>query len=261
MLNQEEQKEVISLVKKTKELIYRELETAKVTEKGAANYVTNVDFAVQDFMKQELSKRFPDIRLISEEKENKNLSSDARYWILDPIDGTTNLIHHYGLSAVSLALYEQGEITFGVVYNPFYEELFYAARGEGAYFNGEQISADNQVSFKDAVISYGSSPYEKNRAEKLFPLFYRIFMKAADFRRTGSAALDLCYVACGRQHAFIEQDLKPWDYAAGSLILTEAGGVIKKWDGSELPYLTNSDVAAATQPLAEPLTAMLKESL
>lgn len=261
MLNQEEQKEVISLVKKTRELIYRELETAKVTEKGAANYVTNVDFAVQDFIKQELSQRFPDIRLISEEKENKNLSSDARYWILDPIDGTTNLIHHYGLSAVSLALYEQGEITFGVVYNPFYEELFYAARGEGAYFNGEQISADNQVSFKDAVISYGSSPYEKNRAEKLFPLFYRIFMKAADFRRTGSAALDLCYVACGRQHAFIEQDLKPWDYAAGSLILTEAGGVIKKWDGSELPYLTNSDVAATTQTLAEPLTAMLKESL
>ena len=104
MLNEHEQKEVISLVKKTKDLIFREMEAAKVTVKGAADYVTNVDFAVQEFLKKELDVLFPDIRMIAEEKENKNLSPDASYWILDPIDGTTNLIHHYGLSAVALAL-------------------------------------------------------------------------------------------------------------------------------------------------------------
>ncbi|MDO5337287.1 MAG: inositol monophosphatase family protein [Eubacteriales bacterium] len=259
MLNKTEQTQVISLIKKTRELIYREMRAARVTIKGAADYVTNVDFAVQDFMKRELELRFPDIRMIAEEKENKDLYSNARYWILDPIDGTTNLIHHYGLSAVSLALYEQGEITFGAVYNPFHEEFFYAAKGQGAYLNDRQIFVDENVKFSDAVVSYGSSPYDKSRAKKLFPLYYRIFMKAADFRRTGSAALDLCYVACGRQHAYFEQDLKPWDYAAGSLILTEAGGAARGWDGGKLPFLTNADIAASTKTLAEPLMDMLCE--
>ncbi len=259
MLEQKEQNEILSLVKKTRELIYKELESARVTVKGAADYVTNVDFAVQDFLKRELEIRFPDIPMIAEEKENKDLSPDGRYWILDPIDGTTNLIHHYGLSAVSLALYEQGEITFGAVYNPFYEELFHAEKAEGAYLNGQRIFTEEHVELKDAVISFGSSPYEKSRAKKLFPLFYRIFMEAADFRRTGSAELDLCYVACGRQHAFLEQDLKPWDYAAGSLILTEAGGVIQRWDASKLPYLVNADIAATTKNLEKPLMDTIRQ--
>lgn len=259
MLNEEEQKKVVSLVKKTRELIYREMERAEITVKGAADYVTNVDVAVQNFLKQELEQLFPDIRMIAEEKENRDLSRESRYWILDPIDGTTNLIHHYGLSAVSLALYEYGNITFGAVYNPFHEEFFCAAKGKGAYLNGRRIFVNDHVEFPDAVVSYGSSPYEKNRAKSFFPLYYRIFMEAADFRRTGSAALDLCYVACGRQHAYIEQDLKPWDYAAGSLILTEAGGIVKSWDDCELPYLVNADVAASTKTLAAPLMRILHE--
>lgn len=258
MLNENEQKEVIALVKKTKDLIFREMEAAKVTVKGAADYVTNVDFAVQEFLKKELDVLFPDIRMIAEEKENKNLSPDASYWILDPIDGTTNLIHHYGLSAVALALYEHGEITFGAVYNPFHEELFYASRGNGAFLNGEKIHVNNQIGLADAIVSYGSAPYEKERADKLFPLFSRIFKSVADFRRTGSAELDLCYVACGRQHAFVEQNLKPWDYAAGSLILTEAGGVISDWEGNALPYLANSDIAASTKNIAESVIKMLQ---
>ena len=259
MLNEKEQTEVLLLVRKTKELIYRELEAARVTVKGAADYVTNVDFAVQEFLKKELEERFPDIRMIAEEKENRDLLPDARYWILDPIDGTTNLIHHYGLSAVALALYEQGQITFGAVYNPFHEELFFASLGNGAYFNGERIQVNNQIALKDAVISYGSSPYEKERDELLFPLFHRFFKSVADFRRTGSAELDLCYVACGRQHGFIEQNLKPWDYAAGSLILTEAGGMISDWEGKELPYLVNADIAATTRTIAEPIRKMLQD--
>ncbi len=124
-----------------------------------------------------------------------------------------------------------------MVYNPFTEELFYGAKGEGAYLNGTPIQVSDQPEFKDAVVSFGSSPYEKNRAKELFPIFYNIFMNCADFRRTGSAALDLCYVACGRQHAYLEQNLKPWDYSGASIILREAGGTITDWGNKELPYL------------------------
>lgn len=259
MLNKKEQQEILSLVQSTKPLIFAELKDEHVTVKGAADYVTNVDFAVQEYMKAELKKRFSEIPLIAEEKENKNLKREGTYWILDPIDGTTNLIYGYQMSAVALALYEKGEITFGAVYNPFHEELFYGAKGEGAFLNGKKIQVSPLKDLKDAVISFGSSPYEKERAKDLFPLFYKIFMHCADFRRTGSAELDLCYVACGRHHGFLEQYLKPWDYAAGSLILSEAGGLASTWDGSPLPFLENADVLAVTRDLKESLQALVKE--
>lgn len=258
MLKDIEVKMVLDLVRQTRELIYREMENAKVTVKGAADYVTNVDFAVQEFLKTELGRLFPDIRMIAEEKENNNLSVEGSYWILDPIDGTTNLINHYGLSAVALALYEQGEITFGAVFNPFNEELFHGVKGCGAYLNGERIQAPSQIKLRDAVVSYGSSPYEKEKAREFFPIYYEIFMKSGDFRRTGSAELDLCYVACGRHHAYLELNLKPWDYAAGSVILTEAGGVIKGWSEEKLPYLKNADVIACAPQLDEELTDIVR---
>ena len=261
MLTKEEQKETVELVKAVKELIFREMESEKVTVKGAADYVTNVDFAVQEYFREKLAQAFPEIGFIAEEKENQDLSSENSYWILDPIDGTTNLIHNYGISAVSLGLYENGEMTFGVVYNPFHEELFTAAKGEGAFLNGKPIHVSETEDFRDAVVSFGSSPYEKGRAKELFPIFYRIFMDCSDFRRTGSAALDHCYVACGRQQAYLEQNLKPWDYSAGSLILTEAGGVVTDWEGEKLPYLKNSDVLACEPQFLERMLKYIKESL
>ena len=257
MISAEEQKKVADLVKQTKDLILKEMDEEEVMIKGAANYVTNVDLAVQNFLKEELGKVFPEISLIAEEKENLGLSKEETYWILDPIDGTTNLIRDYHLSAVSLGLYENGEITFGVVYNPFTEELFYGAKGEGAYLNGAPIQVSNQPEFRDAVVSFGSSPYEKNRAKELFPVFYNIFMNCADFRRTGSAALDICYVACGRQHAYLEQNLKPWDYSGASIILREAGGVITDWGNKELPYLSNSDILACVPQFREILLKLI----
>lgn len=260
-MNKENQAKIIELVKQAKPLILQEMTHEKVTEKGAADYVTNVDVAVQNYLKEALEKEFPEIRLIAEEKENLGLNSRKSYWILDPIDGTTNLIRDYHLSAVSLGLYENGEITFGVVYNPFTEELFYGAKGEGAYLNGTPIHVSNQPEFKDAVVSFGSSPYEKNRAKELFPVFYNIFMNCADFRRTGSAALDLCYVACGRQHAYLEQNLKPWDYSGATVILREAGGVITDWENKEPPYLENSDILACVPQFREILQRLIKKQV
>lgn len=258
MLTETQKNRVLELVKQTKPLIYREMSQEKVTVKGAADYVTNVDFAVQEFLKNSLYEEFPQVSMIAEEKENRDLSEKESYWILDPIDGTTNLIQDYHLSAVSLGLYEKGEITFGAVYNPFTDELFHAAKGEGAFLNGKKIKVSTLQDFKDAVVSFGSSPYEKNRAKDLFPVFYRVFMNCADFRRTGSAALDLCYIACGRQHGYIEQNLKPWDYSAGSLILAEAGGIAVTWEGETLPYLKNSDVLGCAPQFLETLKELVK---
>ena len=257
-MNKENQSKIIELVRQTKPLIFPEMTHEKVTEKGAADYVTNVDVAVQKYLKEALGNEFPDIALIAEEKENLGLDPDKSYWILDPIDGTTNLIRDYHLSAVSLGLYENGEITFGVVYNPFTEELFYGAKGEGAYLNGRKIQVSDTPDFGDAVISYGSTPYKKEEARNLFPIFYSIFMKCGDFRRTGSAELDMCYVACGREHGYIERDLKPWDYSAGTVILREAGGVVKNWKGEEPSYLKNEDILACVPQFEENL---LKELL
>lgn len=257
MLTKDEQKQVINLVYQTKELIFHEMEHAKVTEKGAADFVTNVDLAVQEFLTRELHVLFPEIEMIAEEKENLNLSGDKKYWILDPIDGTTNLIYGFRISSVSLALYEQGEIVMGVVYNPFMDEMFTAAKGEGAFLNGQAIHTTEHVELQNAVISFGSCPYDKSRSKELFEMFERIYVQCADFRRTASAALEFCYVACGRQQGYMELNLKPWDYAAGSLILKEAGGIASRWNGEELPWLENSDTFASTSKLNELLRELL----
>lgn len=258
MLDREQMTEVTALVQGTRSLIERELEKAEVTVKGAADYVTNVDFAVQDYLKTELGKRFPQISVIAEEKDGQEQKKSSRYWILDPIDGTTNLIHHYQLSAVSLALYEEGTVTFGVVYNPFTEETFWAGVGCGAYLNDMPISVSSDVSLPDALVSFGSNPYDKRQAHRLFALFEKIFLETADFRRTGSAALDICYVACGRQDAFLEWNLKPWDYAAAAVILKEAGGVITDWNHKEPVWIKNSSILAAAPGVYEELQKMIE---
>ena len=258
MISEEEQKKVAALVRQTKELIQKEMADEEIMVKGAANYVTNVDLAVQTFLKEELGKAFPEIELIAEEKENQGLSENKTYWILDPIDGTTNLILDFHMSAVALGLYEKGEIVFGIVYNPFSDELFRGAKGKGAYLNDRRIHVAETPKFEDAVISYGSTPYTKEEARNLFPIFYNIFMKCADFRRTGSAELDMCYVACGREHGYIERDLKPWDYSAGTVILREAGGTVKNWKGKEPSYLKNEDILACAPQFEDVLLKELK---
>ena len=241
-----EKNDVIRLVYDTRNIILDKEKVHHISVKGAADYVTAADRGVQDFLEHGLLQISPDILLISEEKENEIPDLQKSYWILDPVDGTTNLIHNYDMSAVSLALWENGSVTFGIVYNPFTEETFMAEAGGGAFCNGHPIHVSGCASFADALISFGSCPYHKEMAAKLFPVFQSIYEKSADFRRTGSAALDLCYVAMGRQDAFFEYTLKPWDYAAGQLILKEAGGICTTVAGSELPILSASSVLGCT---------------
>lgn len=251
--------EILELVHSTDRIIFNEEMAHAVTVKGAADYVTKVDVAVQEYMRKELKRLTPDIILLAEEQENNNLDPKRSYWILDPIDGTTNLIHDYRMSAVSLGLYEQGQMTFAVVYNPFTRETFHAVRGQGAFLNEVPIHVSHREAFDTCVISLGSTPYEKDKAPMLFPIFQKVFMETADFRRSASAALDLCYVAAGRVDGFFELNLKPWDYSAGALILEEAGGKVTDWSGKALPCLYNSSVLSATPEIYEKLKSFLPE--
>lgn len=228
-----------------------------ITVKGDADYVTRVDFEVQKYMISALSSAFPDYRIMSEESENAELDKSCPTFILDPVDGTTNLIHHYRQSAVSTGLAYGGRVVAGVVWNPFSNELFYAFEGGGAYLWKERISVSSTKELKNSLVAIGTSPYEKRTTAKNFDIYRRIFENAVDIRRSGSAALDLCYTAAGRTEAFAEQNLKPWDFAAGSVILTEAGGKITDWNGKELDCSRNCDVLATNGYIGKQLKAFL----
>ena len=210
------------------ELLYDKEGSSHIRKKGRSDYVTQVDMAVQNFFAQELPKHWPQIQFMSEEKSNEDLDPNAPMWVLDPVDGTCNLIHDLRLSAISLALVEGGMVTLGIVYHPYTGELFHAIRGQGAYLNGTPIHVSDQEELADSLVAIGTSPYHKEWAEENFALFRRIFDQCSDIRRMGSAALDLAYVACWRLDAYLERGLKPWDFAAGMLLVEEAGGQV--WD-------------------------------
>lgn len=140
------------------------------------------------------------------------------------------------------------------------DELFHASLGGGAWLNGKRITVAHDRELKDAVIAFGPCPYEKEQyTEENFAVFKKLFLHSADFRRTGSAELDLCYIACGRVEAYLERNLKPWDYSAGSIILTEAGGEISDWEGGALPYLKNADILGCAPQLKAELLELIRK--
>ena len=234
---------VTQFVRQAGEMIVEEASSLTIYTKGRADFVTQADLRVQNFIKDSLYKLYPQIDFMGEE-EAARIDDEKPYWILDPIDGTTNYIYKYNHSAISLALKDDSEIVFGVIYNPFTNELFSAVHGEGSYLNGALIKVNKTVSLDSALVSVGTSPYHKELAHNIFSKIEQVYQRALDIRRTGSAALDLAYVACGRQDAYFEYELKPWDYAAGNLILTEAGGMVQSIDSESISYVQPSSIAA-----------------
>jgi len=194
-------------------------------KEGHANYVTTIDQNVQAYLEEALLKLLPGSCVIGEEKDNDTLT-DAPTWIIDPVDGTTNLIHDYRFSAVSIALVEKGKAVMGAVYQPYTEEFFYARRGEGCWLNDRRVKVTKN-DLPHALVGFGTSPYNAELAQKSMELALRFLYAASDVRRSGSAALDLAYVASGRQDVFFELTLKPWDFAAGVLLVEEAGGTVQ----------------------------------
>ena len=246
--------ELEALLKKAGKLFADRNAAAHTREKGVADYVTEVDFAVQQFIRGPLEELYPEVQFLSEEKSNEEIDKDGLVWVLDPVDGTTNLIHDYRASVISLALMQKGSIVLGMIYNPYTDELFSAQKGKGSYCNGQKIEVSGAEAMEKCLIAIGTSPYYKEMAEENFKVFQAIFKDCQDIRRSGSAALDLAYVACGRIEAYFERNLKIWDYAAGMLLVREAGGQVTDYRGKDADTEMISDITAANPKINSVLT-------
>lgn len=205
---------------------------AGVDEKaGKANLVTKYDKMVQEAIREKLMNILPEAVFVGEEEDIHASIKEGLAFIVDPIDGTNNFIKDYRCSAISVGVTKNGEAYMGAVYNPYLDEMFTAIAGQGAFLNGKAIHVSEEP-LEHGIVIFGTSPYYEDLAEQSFRLAYEYFQKAMDVRRSGSAALDLCNVAAGRAELFFELRLSPWDFAAGSLIVTEAGGKVTQIDGS-----------------------------
>ena len=218
---------VIEIVKQTKTFFMNREIVKNIRVKGLADYATEVDVSVQKFLEQELKKICLDAGFLGEESYAGEAVSGSM-WIVDPVDGTTNLIHNYRQSMVSVALASNGEIVLGIIYNPYTEEIYWAEAGKGAY------KKENSRS----LISVGTSPYYHENAVQNFAAMEKVFLQCEDIRRSGSAAFDLAHVAEGSVEAYFERNLKIWDYAAGLLIIREAGGCVTDYEGNEIKLTT-----------------------
>jgi len=206
----------------------------RVDKKGEIDLVTEVDLECERMCRAVIADRFPDHDILAEElSSGPGEVARARYrWVFDPLDGTTNYAHGLPIFCSSLALEIEGQAEVGAVYDPTRRELFTAARGQGAFLNDKPLKVSETAPLLDALLVTGF-PYDvHDRAPDLVGLFATFLGRARAVRRLGSAALDLCYVAAGRFEAFWEQHLKPWDVAAGALIVTEAGGRVTGMDGT-----------------------------
>lgn len=210
---------------------------------GVTDLVTEYDTKIQGQLQVGLKSLLPEAKFIGEEGSDDQLSDDGYAFVVDPIDGTTNFIKDYHTSAISVALLKGREAVAGVVYNPYLDEVFSAIKGEGAYCNGKRISVSAQPIGK-ALVLFGSSPYDKSLFPKTIEVLSDYFYKALDIRRSGSAALDLCSVACGRADIYFELQVSPWDFAAGKLLVEEAGGVVTDLDGKPLSFDGKTSIIA-----------------
>jgi len=227
--------------------------------KGFADYVTNIDMEVQNRLQASLSSLAPRAVFISEENEHNDYGTSLPHWIIDPIDGTTNLIHGYPHVAISVA-YKDAERHFGIVYNPFNDELFTAESGGGAYRNGVPISVSQNTRMEQCLIGFGL-PYDRSKSRQMFRTAERIYETCQDMKRKGPCSLDLAYVAAGRIDAYAEVDLKIWDIAAGLIVLSESGGMATDWDGKPLmDGLRMVDLVASNCHIHEAMLTLIEDS-
>ncbi|KQC11406.1 MAG: hypothetical protein APR54_10940 [Candidatus Cloacimonas sp. SDB] len=214
-----------------------------IHHKGATDIVTQTDLKIEDFIRSQILQYYPDHDLLMEETDNE-LKKSNHLWIIDPLDGTTNFAHKFPFFAISIA-YEENQIRqLAAVYIPFFQELFWAEKDMGAYLNGRKIQVSETAEISQSLIATGF-PYDRWQKGDYYLQEFAAFMKRAQgIRRAGAAAIDLCYTACGRLDGFFERKLKPWDTAAGSLIVREAGGKVTNYSG-DLQHYTEDTIIAS----------------
>jgi myo-inositol-1(or 4)-monophosphatase len=226
--------------------------------KGEINLVTEVDHESEAYILGRIKETFPDHGVLSE--ESPELPSPSPYrWIVDPVDGTTNYAHGYPCFCVSVGVEREGTVVAGAVFDPLLEESFTAAAGSGAWRNGERISVSKISDLRKSLLATGFAYDVKESSDNNFDYFRAFVLTGQAIRRDGSAALDLCYLACGRFDGFWELKLKPWDTAAGLLILHEAGGVSSRLDGG--PYdIHQPDLLASNGLIHQRMVEVLRDA-
>ncbi|HMA63412.1 MAG TPA: inositol monophosphatase family protein [bacterium] len=231
----------------------------KIDYKGRANMVTQIDKQSEQLIRESISEKYPEHQILGEESADKATDSRVK-WIVDPVDGTTNFIHNHHMVAVSIGIAIDEEMLIGVVNCPFLNEIFTAMKDQGAYLNGRKIHVSNVDKMENGLFGTGF-PYELNdHFYKNMEIFKKIYESSQGVRRGGSAAIDLCYTACGRFDGFWEFELNPWDIAAGSLLIQEAGGQICNFSGQDFD-LYDGQVLATNNKLQKPMLEMINEIL
>jgi len=227
-----------------------------ITYKGEVDLVTEIDEQAERVIREELLGTFPSYGMLAEEGGELAGDDDTR-WIVDPLDGTTNYAHRLPIFCVSIALERDGEVVLGVVHDPMHEETFVAEQGRGATLNGEPINVSDTDELIRALIATGF-PYDRAEMPEALELFGRLAATTRGMRRLGSAALDLCYVASGRLDGYYERGIWPWDLAAGSVIVEEAGGELTNYRGDVLD-LAGREIVASNGRLHPAMTRLIGE--
>lgn len=234
---------LLQALKSAGKLLKTQISKRQVIEKKSElSIVTATDKKAEKIILGLIRKNFPDHSILAEESAPQGDS--ASRWIIDPLDGTTNFAHRFPMSCVSIAYEEKGELVMGGVYDPFRDELFFAEKGKGARMNGKKIHVSRTPWLSEALLSTGFPYDRRERMDDYLPIFKAFKLKVQGLRRTGSAAMDLCYVACGRFDGYWEMNLQTWDKAAGMLILSEAGGRVTTFNGKTLSIHDWQNVAS-----------------
>lgn len=226
--------------------------------KGRIDLVTEFDRRSEALLLARIAGRFPDHAVLAEESGARAAAAGVPRvrWIVDPLDGTTNFAHNYPFFCVSVGVEVDGALEAGAVYDPVRDELFAAARGEGATLDGVALRVSSVPRVEDALLVTGFPYTVREHPETVLPAFEAFLMRAQGIRRDGSAALNLCYLACGRFDGFWERHLSPWDMAAGVLIVREAGGTVTRYDGAEF-RLDGREILASNGAIHDEMRGIL----
>jgi myo-inositol-1(or 4)-monophosphatase len=235
---------------------FGELENLQVSRKGPSDFVTAADLKSEKILFEELSKARPGYGFLMEERGAVEGTDKSHRWIVDPLDGTTNLMHGVPHFAVSIGLEREGVLVAGVVYNVVRDELFWAEKGQGAYMNDKRLRVAARADVRDALFATGTPFNGKGDHAQFLEEIGRVIERSAGVRRFGAAALDLAYVAAGRFDGFWERGLAPWDIAAGVVLVREAGGVANEIDGGD--FMSTGAIVAANTSLLAPLTKAVR---
>lgn len=227
-----------------------------VSFKGRIDLVTDTDVAVEKLLKKELASVLPDADFMAEESAESYEPGELT-WVIDPLDGTTNFAHDLPMVAVSVCLWRDGRPELGLVYLPVLDEMFHAVRGAGAFLNGEPISVSGTADPVNALVATGFPYSIREDVAQVTGALSRVLPATRGVRRMGAAAADLAYVACGRMDAFYEMRLKPWDTAAGWLLIEEAGGRVSRFDGHTAYTLGAEDILASNGAVHEAVSALV----